>query len=112
MSDHEHDERYISVQAAQQVLRVSARSAQRYAQSGRVSATCRQLLGSINRQPSTHVVPADVLLGYVEKLRQETNQLNGIIRPGAGTATQPAGAGSIEGGAGRARQPGAVCRRT
>ncbi len=32
MSDHEHDdERYISVQAVQQVLRVSARWAQRYA---------------------------------------------------------------------------------
>ena len=93
MSDHD-DEHYISVQAAQQVLRVSARSAQRYAQSGRVRSrrvgNRLQLhagdvddlateLGSVNRQPSTQVVPADVLLGYVEKLRQETNQLNGII---------------------------------
>src|SRR5918998_472614 len=95
MSDLEHeDDHYISVQAAQQVLRVSARSAQRYAQSGRVRsrrvgnrlqlhegdvAALAEELGSVNRQPSTQVVPADVLLGYVEKLRQETNQLNGII---------------------------------
>jgi chromosome segregation ATPase len=88
------DERYISVQAAQQVLRVSARTAQRYAQSGRVRSrrvgnrlqlhegdveTLADELGSANRQIAAQTVPADVLLGYVEKLRQETNQLNGMI---------------------------------
>lgn len=88
------DEHYISVHEAQQRLRVSARSAQRYAQSGRVRsrrvgnrlqlhagdvATLADELGSVNRQPATQIVPADALLGYVEKLRQETNQLNGII---------------------------------
>jgi chromosome segregation ATPase len=91
MSD---DERYIPIKEAQQVLRVSARSAQRYAHSGRVRsrrvgnrlqlhaadvAALADELGSVNRQPTSQIIPAEVLLGYVERLRQETNQLNSTI---------------------------------
>ncbi|HSH83385.1 MAG TPA: helix-turn-helix domain-containing protein [Herpetosiphonaceae bacterium] len=89
--DTSNDERYISVQAAQERLRVSARSAQRYAQSGRVRSrrvgnrlqlhegdvqALAEELGSQNRQVVAQTVPADVLLGYVERLRQETTVLS------------------------------------
>ena len=36
-------------------------------------------LGSIKRQPTSQINPAEALLGYVERLRQETNQLNSVI---------------------------------
>lgn len=94
MTNGTHEDDYINVHEAQQRLRVSARSTQRYAQTGRVRSrrvgnrlqlhrgdveSLAEELGSINRQPSSQIVPADVLLGYVEKLRQETNQLNAHI---------------------------------
>jgi hypothetical protein len=83
---------WISVQEAQAILRLSTRSTQRYAQTKRIRSrrvgTRLQLhqadvlaladeLGSVNRRPApAQSVPADVLLGYVEKLRVETNTLN------------------------------------
>lgn len=89
------DDEYITVEEAAQVLGVSVRSTQRYAHTNRVRSrrvgnrlqlhqgdvlALADELGSANKRPAPpQSVPADVLLGYVEKLRQETNVLNSQI---------------------------------
>ena len=91
----EDEDEYISVEEAAQVLNVSVRSTQRYAQNDRVRSrrvgnrlqlhqsdvlALADELGSVNKRPAPpQSVPADVLLGYVEKLRIETNMLNSQI---------------------------------
>lgn len=89
------DDEYITVEEAAQVLGVSVRSTQRYAQNDRVRSrrvgnrlqlhqgdvlALADEIGSVNKRPvPPQSVPADVLLGYVETLRKETNVLNSQI---------------------------------
>ncbi len=91
----EDEDEYISIEEAAQMLSVSIRSTQRYAQQDRVRSrrvgnrlqvnqadvlALADEIGSINKRPAPpQSVPADVLLGYVEKLRVETNTLNSQI---------------------------------